>query len=277
MDAARDSFPPRHPLFPFVMSSTIATSYGGLFHMIDTALIDTTSAADTTSATASASVPGSTMAYPESRVTPSSPPTDVVFDFCGVLLDWRCDACLRGHWPDDLVDRICADDDPYGFFEYEGRMDQGQDYARVLKDYETDFGADMARVFAYYIEHYADSLPRLIPGMEQLLRDLRERGIGVWGLTNWARETFPVAFEKFPVLAELLRGTVVSGRERVYKPQRAIYDLTVSRFRLDPARCLFLDDTPRNVEGARACGMMACVFTDASAARREMRLLGVDV
>ena len=35
--------------------------------------------------------------------------TDVVFDFCGVLLDWRTRACLEGRFDDATVDRICAD------------------------------------------------------------------------------------------------------------------------------------------------------------------------
>ena len=51
--------------------------------------------------------------------------TDVVFDFCGVLLDWRTRACLEGRFDDATVDRICADDDPCGFFGYEDRMDAG--------------------------------------------------------------------------------------------------------------------------------------------------------
>ena len=46
----------------------------------------------------------------------NSPITDVIFDFCGVLLDWNTRACLEGRFPDEIVERICADDDPEGFF-----------------------------------------------------------------------------------------------------------------------------------------------------------------
>ena len=55
----------------------------------------------------------------------NSPITDVIFDFCGVLLDWQTRACLTGHFPQDTVDAICAPDDPHGFFRYEDRMDAG--------------------------------------------------------------------------------------------------------------------------------------------------------
>ena len=144
--------------------------------------------------------------------------TDVVFDFCGVLLDWRTRACLEGRFDDATVDRICADDDPCGFFGYEDRMDAGEDFDSIWPDVVAEQGERVAGIFRYYIAHYDDALPRMLPGMERLLRDLKAAGYGVWGLTNWSHETFHFAFEKFPQLAELLQGTVVSGVEKMNKP-----------------------------------------------------------
>ena len=57
--------------------------------------------------------------------SPSANVTDVVFDFCGVLIDWQTRACLEGRYPQVVVDRICADNDPCGFYDYEDRMDHG--------------------------------------------------------------------------------------------------------------------------------------------------------
>ena len=71
--------------------------------------------------------------------------TDVIFDFCGVVLDWQCRAALTGHYPPKLVDRICADDDPCGFFDYEDRMDHGELLAQVLPDVEREQGKELAR------------------------------------------------------------------------------------------------------------------------------------
>ena len=137
--------------------------------------------------------------------------TDVVFDFCGVLLDWRTRACLEGRFDDATVDRICADDDPCGFFRYEDRMDTGEDFADIYPDVVREQGQEVADIFKFYIGHYADALPRTLPGMVELLADLKAHGYGVWGLTNWSHETFHLAFEKYPRLEQLLQGTVVSG------------------------------------------------------------------
>ena len=128
----------------------------------------------------------------------NSPITDVIFDFCGVLLDWQTRACLTGHFPQDTVDAICAPDDPHGFFRYEDRMDAGEDFSHIYPDVVREQGEDIAPIFAYYIEHYGDALPRMLPGMEDLLRDLKRHGYGVWGLTNWSHETIHIACREIP-------------------------------------------------------------------------------
>lgn len=203
--------------------------------------------------------------------------SDVVFDFCGVLIDWQCAAALRGHYPDSLVDRICAADDPYGFFDYEDRMDHGEALADILPDVRNDHGDEIADIFADYIARYDDSLTRIVPGMQTLLEDLKAAGYGVWGLTNWSYETFHFAFEKFPRLEELLDGTVVSGVEKQFKPNTGFYRLAMDRFGIEPASSVFFDDTPRNVAGAQSAGMRTFVFENASRARHDLQSLGVRV
>lgn len=203
--------------------------------------------------------------------------TDIIFDFCGVLLDWQVRACLEGRFPESTVDRICASDDPCGFFHYEDRMDAGEDLQDILPDIRREQGDEIAGIFAFYIAHYGDALPRMMPGMEILMRDLKDLGYGLWGLTNWSHETIHVAFDKYPVLHELLEGTVVSGIEKLHKPEAAIYRLACTRFGLVPGQCVFLDDTARNVAGAAAAGMHGIQFTDANTARHSLESLGVAV
>lgn len=205
----------------------------------------------------------------------NAPITDVIFDFCGVLLDWQTRACLEGHFDQGLVDAICADDDPHGFFRYEDRMDAGEDFDAIYPDVVREQGDGIAGVFRYYIGHYGDALPRILPGMVELLADLRANGYGVWGLTNWSHETFHIAFEKYPRLEELLQGTVVSGVEKMHKPNADIYELALSRFGLDADRCVFFDDTARNVVGADEVGIHGVLFENALQARESLAALGV--
>ena len=203
--------------------------------------------------------------------------SDVIFDFCGVLLDWQVRACLEGKFDEQVVDRICAPDDPCGFFRYEDRMDAGEDFADIHPDVVREQGEDIAAIFRYYIEHYDDALPRMMPGMEALLRDLKAEGYGIWGLTNWSHETIHLAFEKFPTLGEMLNGTVISGVEKMHKPNADIYELTLQRFSLQADRCVFLDDTAKNVAGAEAVGIHGVLFHNAEQAREDLAELGVEI
>jgi epoxide hydrolase-like predicted phosphatase len=207
----------------------------------------------------------------------NSPITDVIFDFCGVLLDWRTRACLEGRFPDDIVDRICSDSDPCGFYHYEDRMDAGEDLADILPDIRREQGEELARIFEYYIAHYGDALARMLPGMEQLMRDLKAAGLGIWGLTNWSHETFHFAFERFPQIEELLGGTVVSGAEHMHKPNADIYELALDRFGLTAERCVFFDDTEKNVAGAEHVGIHGVLFTSAEQARHALASFGVEL
>ena len=72
-------------------------------------------------------------------------------------------------------------------------------------------------------------------------------------------------------------GTVVSGVEQTVKPDEKIYRILLERYDLDPARTFYTDDLQRNVDGARAVGMDAELFTGAAVLRDQLRALGLAV
>ena len=117
----------------------------------------------------------------------------------------------------------------------------------------------------------------MVPGMLDLLRDLRDAGMRLWGLINCAAEIWHCAYDRFPELGELLDGTVVSGIEGVSKPDKRIYRIALERFGLDPARTVFLDDNAINVAASRAVGMVGLPFIDAAHARRDLIALGIPI
>jgi 2-haloacid dehalogenase len=70
---------------------------------------------------------------------------------------------------------------------------------------------------------------------------------------------------------------VISGIEKVVKPDPSIFRLLVERFALDPARTVFVDDVQRNVDAAVACGFAGIVFSDAQQVREDLCALGLPV
>ena len=93
-------------------------------------------------------------------------------------------------------------------------------------------------------------------------------------LTNFATDTFVEARRRFPFL-ERPRGVTVSGEVGMIKPERGIYDQHVSTFGLEPAATLFIDDSQKNVEGAKAAGWQAVLFQNAKTLEADLERLGI--
>ena len=108
-------------------------------------------------------------------------------------------------------------------------------------------------------EGWNDLLDPIDEGIEAL-RACKEHGKHCYVLSNYADEPFERSFQKHQAIFSLFDGVVVSARERLIKPDHRIYDLLIDRYRLDPERTLFIDDSSANVEAALSCGWQAIHF-----------------
>jgi 2-haloacid dehalogenase len=107
-----------------------------------------------------------------------------------------------------------------------------------------------------------------------ILTELQALGVPTYALTNFSGEKWAVAKQTFPIL-DSFTGEIVSGHEQVVKPDEKIYRLLVDRFTLEPSRTFFTDDVQRNVDGARAAGLDAELFTSAATLRTQLRERGL--
>ncbi len=111
-------------------------------------------------------------------------------------------------------------------------------------------------------------------GMEELVRELKGKGYGIYLLSNASfrqREYWP----RVPG-SDCFDGVFLSCDHRLVKPQPEIYTRMLSQFSLRAEECVFIDDVPANIEGAYQCGIRGIVFhADAVSLRRELRALGV--
>ncbi len=113
-------------------------------------------------------------------------------------------------------------------------------------------------------------------GMEKLIRELKEKGYGVYLLSNASRRQRTY----WPRVAgsELFDGTLISAEEGVMKPHPEIYQRILQRFDLNAEECFFVDDVPANIEGGMYCGIEGAVFHgDAALLRSQMRQAGICV
>ncbi|GAA3836555.1 HAD family phosphatase [Brevibacterium ammoniilyticum] len=200
----------------------------------------------------------------------SDAPTTVVFDLGQVLIGWDQTGPLSDRMSREEWKEFAQASD---FASLNVSADNGSTIAEVVARAAATDPAYGEIVAAYY-ENFPRSLTGPIPGMAEIVAELKDAGVRLLGLSNWSAETIHHAPVVAPAIAEL-EDIVVSGREKLIKPDPAIFALLLDRFGLDPGRTVFVDDLPVNVEAARELGLIGIVFTGAEDLRAELDRLGV--
>lgn len=191
---------------------------------------------------------------------------NVVFDFGGVLIDWNPHYLYdkyfgsreKAEW---FLDNICL-------YSWNLQMDGGKPFAVGIAELQAQY-PEWSEAIAIYRSRWVEMIGGEVEGTAAVVRRLKEAGYGVYGLTNWSNETYPLVKNQYPIFSEL-DGVVVSGEEHLLKPDAAIYHCLLERYALEAAESIFIDDNADNVAGARAVGMHAMQFTSANELERAL-------
>ena len=203
------------------------------------------------------------------------PITDVIFDFGNVLIYWDPAAALLPRYSVESIDRF-LDNDISGFYDANDKMDAGMPIEQAIAWMRQSHGDAWADMLTYYIANFRDSLVGIVPGARVLVDDLKHAGIGVWGLSNWQRELFPLALEYCDILNEL-DGRLVSGYVAVRKPDPHIYELALGEFGIDAGHTIFIDDKAMNIVGANDAGIRGIRFEDPRSLREVLIEQGLPI
>jgi 2-haloacid dehalogenase len=192
---------------------------------------------------------------------------NIVFDFGGVLVDWNphhlydkyFGSVEKAEW---FLNNICL-------YSWNIQMDGGKPFAEGVAELQAQY-PEWSEAIAIYHTRWIEMMGGEIAGMADIVKRLKEAGYGVYGLTNWSSETFPLVRDKYAIFKQL-DGMVVSGEEHLLKPDAAIYKCLLERYNLQAEESLFVDDNADNVTGARNVGMKAVRFTSVAELERELK------
>ena len=200
----------------------------------------------------------------------------VVFDFGGVLIDWNPEYLYRQLIVDETERRwflthVCS-------MDWVVRQDGGQLIAEATDELIAKFPDHEALIRAFY-ERWHEMVAGVLEQGVAIMEKLEAAEVPLFGLTNWSAETFPYAWERFPVLRRF-RDIVVSGRVRLVKPDPAIFAAMRQRIDahlpgIEPGELVFIDDNRKNAEAATALGWHGVHHTSAAQTEAALRELGL--
>jgi len=196
----------------------------------------------------------------------------VVFDVGNVLYGWDPDAFLVRQMADDEARlKFIEDVDLYAWHE---TLDGGRPFAEAAAELNETF-PQYAALIAAWSERFGETISGPVPGVHAIVEDLDAKGVPLFAITNFSADFWPPFHAREQAFFTRFRGIVVSGEEKLLKPDPAIYYLALDRFGLRPDQALFIDDREINVEGALAVGMAAHLFTDAAGLRARLEAEGL--
>ncbi len=199
-------------------------------------------------------------------------PSAVIFDVGRVLFDWD---------PRFLYERLISDDRALDAFlrdvvthEWHFQHDAGRPFAETSAELIAEHPHHRELIEAWGAR-FDETIPGAIAGMHAIVEELDAAGVPLFCITNFSGEFFPPFRAKHAVLFDRFRDIVVSGDERLVKPDPAIYALALDRFGLRAEEALFVDDNAANIDAAAAMGIHAVLFTDAARLRAELVRVGL--
>ena len=191
---------------------------------------------------------------------------NIILDFGSVLVDWNPERLYGPYFNDDakmryFLTEIC----PHA---WNAQADAGRSTAEITEE-RVAVHPEWEKEIRMYFSQWIKMMGEQIPGMQELVEELKNRGYRLYGLTNWSAETFPLVKDNYPVF-RLLDGIVVSGEEKIAKPDPGIFRILLQRYGLKPEECLFIDDNPKNVSTGESLGIRGLIFTSAAALKSRL-------
>jgi 2-haloacid dehalogenase len=191
----------------------------------------------------------------------------IIFDLGGVLIDWN---------PDYVFDKLFDDKEKKQFFfenictsAWNEEQDAGRSISQATSELINKFPE-----WTFYIEAYYGKWKEMLGGpiheTVTIFKNLKDTGrYKLYALTNWSAETFPYALATYDFL-HWFDGRVVSGEEKMRKPQEEFYRVLLDRFNVDPAKALFIDDNTRNIKAAEEIGIECLHFQSPEQLKRDL-------
>ena len=201
----------------------------------------------------------------------SQPVDAVVFDVGRVLYQWQLSALFEKMTDDPA--RLAKVLGEVVTEEWHFLHDAGRPLSQMVPERIALF-PDYAEEIRAYATRFNETIPGPVEGSHALVERLDAAGVPLFAITNFGAE-FWAGFRPHEPIFDRFRDIVVSGEERIAKPDPAIFALSAARFGHAPEAMLFIDDNAANIAAARGCGWQVHHFTHAGSLESDLAARGL--
>ena len=196
-----------------------------------------------------------------------TPPKAVIFDVGNVLYGWDPESFLVRQIADDSERlRFVEETDLYAWHD---TLDGDRPFDEAAAELSETFPA-YAELISAWGSRFGETITDPVPGVHEIVAELDQAGVPLFAITNFSADFWPPFAARESGFFSRFRDIVVSGAEKMMKPDPAIYYLALDRFGVRAQDALFIDDRQINVDGALAVGMRAHLFTSAEDLRARL-------
>lgn len=204
----------------------------------------------------------------------------VIFDLGAVLIDWNPRYVYRRETKgqvdgEEKIERFLKE---IATGEWNSQMDAGIPFQTAIDQRIGDFPE-----WQGWLQMWRDEWPTMLKDIlsesvaifHDVVAERRAGRLkGVLALSNWEAGTFKIAQARFPFLRDF-DARLISGEERLIKPNPEFFKLLESRHGVNPKRAIFIDDVPKNTQVAESLGYHTHLFEDAGKLRTDLKTRGV--
>ena len=192
-----------------------------------------------------------------------------LFDLGGVFFDWN---------PEYFYKDIFKSNNELNYFlrnvcnnEWNIKQDAGRPIAKAIDELVYKFPKYQNEIKLYYSNH-RNMIGSVFKDSIEVLEALKEKNIYCYALSNWSAETWIGMLDDYPFLKKF-DGIVISGQEKVMKPDEEIYQIAIDRYELIPNESIFIDDNLDNIKAAKNLGFITIHLIDAFQIKKEINKL----
>lgn len=198
--------------------------------------------------------------------------TAIIFDYGNVLLEWEPRHIYRRYFINDEagMESFLKEVD---FMAWNALQDKGRPFAEGVEEHSKKF-PQYAHLFQAYHDHWLDSVGGALWDTVEILKTLKQAGFGIYGLSNWSAETFPIARTMYEFF-DLFDDMVISGAVGHVKPEPEIYHILLEKIGKPAKECVFIDDSLPNIQRANTMGFHTIHFTSPDGLRHTLNEMGL--